>query len=647
VVEGAGGAPGRTRLLLSECCFLGFGEMTKAQGDADQPEVLQLHDAGRGGFDAVLRRGPAQIEAVNCAFGPHAAVFRLEGKSGVSDVLVRHCSVLTGRNSCVFALADDAAAALKVEYSLFSRPGEADGDRPGATLVLLAGNPGVVSYEDRDNRYHHLDTYWDGFDWNRPKIPQAPSRELDANPWKEDHPLKRLDALRFADPSAKLAKADPALSAQRLEQIGTAFLVNFQDHAADVQPANQPRDLIGVERLGTLSFVAKLKEREPSPAHKERVVDTTVTESRDGVYPNLRSAVADAKPGDVILIKHNGDLPIRPVQLEEPAADLTIRPYPDCHPVLVVGSVNEADVALFRVVEGKLQLEGLEFRLEPKDPKDPRDAKFKSQVVATVIGNGQCGLKNCVVTLDPAGAPSTALAALSLSELAGMMKADTTFRTQPFVRLENCVVRGQGDLLWDRAGRTFDLEVRNTLAVLAGHFLNLEVTTETPTLLSATLANVTAYQTGHLIRLSCGKDVTSLPPLRCTTSSCLFVSAAGHSLIHLEGIDTSEDRLKEKLQWTSDDNGNVYAGFNDGVLDQRPHGEGMPQPAIMSDKWKSFAGEMAVKVQRAVKFAAAPAPGSSFTRVAPSHFKTTELTGYGADVATLPKPALTSPDPQE
>jgi hypothetical protein len=648
VVEGTGGLTGRTRLLLSECCFLGFGEMNKAQVESDQPETLQLHDAGRGGFDAVVRRGPAQIEAVNCAFGPHASIFRLEGKAGTNDVLIRHCSVLAGRHSCVFALGDDAAAALKVEYSLFSRPGEAEGERPGAVLVRQSGNPGAVSYEDHDNRYHRLDAYWDGFDWNKPKIPQAPSRELDANPWKDEQPLKRLEALRFADPAAKASKTDRLLYAQRLEQIGTAFLVNFQEHAADVQPANQPRDLIGVERLGTLSFLAKLKERDTPAGHRERVVDTAVTDSRDGVYPNLRSAVAEAKPGDVILIKHNGDLAIKPVQLEETAADLTIRPYPDYHPVLVLGSANEADVALLRVVEGKLQLEGLEFRLEPKDPKDPKDPKFKSQAVATVIGNGQCGFKNCVVTLDPAAAPSTALAVLCIADLGGMMKADTSVRTQPRVTLENCVVRGQGDLIWDRAGRPFDLEVRNTLAVLAGHFLNLEVTTETPSpLVSATLANVTAYQTGHLIRMNCGKDVNNLPPLRCNTASCLFVAAAGHSLIHLEGTDTSEDRLKDKVQWSTDDNGNVYAGFNDGVLDQRPHGEGMPQPAIMSDKWKTFTGEMTIKVQRTVKFAASPPAGGPFTRVAPSHFKTIDLTGYGADAGTLPKPALTSPDMQE
>jgi hypothetical protein len=253
-----------------------------------------------------------------------------------------------------------------------------------------------------------------------------------------------------------------------------------------------------------------------------------------------------------------------------------------------------------------------------------------------------------VVTLDPFAAPSTALAVLSLADPGGMMKSDTTFRTQPVIKLENCVVRGQGDLVWDRAGRTFELVVSNTLAVLAGHFLNLEVTTETPTaLVSATLTNVTAYQTGHFIRMNCGKDVKNLPPLRCTTSSGLFVAAAGHSLIHLEGPETNEDRLKDKVDWKAGDNGNVYAGFNDGMLDQRPHGEEMAPPAIVSDKWKTFTGEMTIKVPRTVKFASPPSPEGPFTRISPSHFKPIELTGYGADVTSLPKPALTSPDMNE
>jgi serine/threonine protein kinase len=644
VVEGSGGLNGRTRLLLSECCFLGFGELSKAQGEPDQPEMLLLHKANRGGYDAVVRRGSAQIEAVDCAFGPHSSIFLLEGKTATNEVLVRHCSVLAGRHTSVFALGDDAAAALKVEYSLFSRTGEGEGERDGAVLVRQSNNPGVVSYKERENRYHRLDAYWAGLAWDRPKIPQGLSRELAVNPWKDEQPLERLEGLRFADPAAKAGAADRSLYAQRLDQIGAAFQVNFQEHAADVQPANQPRDLIGVEHLATFSFVAKLKDREAPIAHKERVVDPSVTESRDGVYPNLRLAVTESRPGDVILIKHNGDLPIRPVQLDDPAADLTIRPYPDWHPVLVLGTTNDADVALFRVVEGKIQFEGLEFRLEPKDPK------FKSQVVATVIGNGQCGFKNCVVTLDPAAAQGTALAMLSFADPGGMMKADTTLRPQqPLCKLENCVVRGQGDFIWDRVGRPFELDVRNTLAVLAGQFLNRDVTAETPTpaLVSATLTNVTAYQTGHFIRVTCGKDVKNLPPLHCTASGCLFVAAAGHSLIHLEGLGTSEDRLKDKLQWTPGENGNAYAGFDDGMLDQRPPGEEMAPPAIASNKWKMFTGESTIKVERSVKFASAPSKDGPFTRVAPSQFKTTELTGYGAEVGTLPKPALSNPEMQD
>jgi len=108
----------------------------------------------------------------------------------------------------------------------------------------------------------------------------------------------------------------------------------------------------------------------------------------------------------------------------------------------------------------------------------------------------------------------------------------------------------------------------------------------------------------------------------------------------------TNDQFKDKVRWTIGDSGNVYANFGD-MVDQRPHGEEMPQPPIGSAKWKTLLGEMTSKLSPSVKFASAPSPDGPFNRVAPSHFKPMELTGYGADVATLPKPAVTSPEADE
>ncbi len=630
VVDGFGATANRTKLTLSECCFLGFGELTN-RGDS---EPMQLDKAERGGFEAVVRRGSVQVEAVDCAFGPHAADFRLEGKSP-QEVQLLHCSVLEGARSAVFALGDGAGAALKVEHNLFSCPVAAEGN--GAVLVRQSGSEGEVSYDGHDNRFHNLaDPSWDGPAASQPAVAKEAAHRLANNPWSEDQPLDRLDGLRFDPKTAD----DGSLYAGRQEQIGKAFQINFQ--TANVALPERSLDLLGMRQLGSISFVAKL----PTVAKNQRIVDPTYKERDKNVYPTLSSAVGDAKPGDTIVIRCDGDLTIKPVILDDAAADLIVRPAAGYHPVLVLGLSPNDDAALFRVYDSKIQFEGLEFRLEPKP--NPKGQNFKAQVVAAVVGNGQCEFKNCVVTLDPAASLSTALAAASIAEVSGMMKDGVPARSQPALSFVNCVVRGQGDLVWDRAGRPFDLGVTNSLAVLAGNFLNLEVPTEPapPTLVNATLTNVTAYTTDHFIRMN-GKDLKNLPALNCKTSGCLFVAAARHSLVHLEGPPMNKDQLKDKFSWSVGETGNFYAGFVNDMLDQRPQGEEMPPPAIVSNKWMTFTNDTTSKQANSVKFAAAPAPDGSFNRVAPAHFKTMELTGYGADVGTLPKPALTSPEMEE
>src|SRR5207237_423230 len=124
------------------------------------------------GHDAVVRRGPAGVQAANCAFGPHAASFHLlEGGDGPDEappVVARHCSVLAAGGSAVFQVDADADAALDVKACLFSRPGTGGGmsgmgmggaDRQ-AVLVRQPAGRGLVTYRGSDNRYHNLDAFW-------------------------------------------------------------------------------------------------------------------------------------------------------------------------------------------------------------------------------------------------------------------------------------------------------------------------------------------------------------------------------------------------------------------------------------------------------------------------------------------------------
>src|SRR5262249_15022020 len=142
-----------------------------------------------------------------------------------------------------------------------------------------------------------------------------------------------------------------------------AFPLNVE--LADVRDASGRRP-VGVDRCTWgPTYALPLRKPEPAVARKDKVVDPTVAMSGNGVYKTLTQALDDAEPDDVILIKKTGELKVAPVRLEKPTLDVTIKPHPDSRPVLTLGDTAEKDVALFTVHDGKLALEGLEFRLQP------------------------------------------------------------------------------------------------------------------------------------------------------------------------------------------------------------------------------------------------------------------------------------------
>src|SRR5206468_262301 len=136
---------------------------------------------------------------------------------------------------------------------------------------------------------------------------------------------------------------------------------------------------------------AALAEKSPAEqtSHRdERIVDPSLPAPKENLYRTLRQALEDTKPGDVILIRHQGLLPVEPVRLERGGIDVSIKPHPGYHPILSMGQTTEQDAALFRVYDGQLRLESLEFQLAPGS------SPFKAQTVVAVMGDGQCTLKD-------------------------------------------------------------------------------------------------------------------------------------------------------------------------------------------------------------------------------------------------------------
>ncbi len=627
----AGGAS----LRLEECCFLGYMAVDEVRVRMDQPASLQPFRVERGGQDAVVRRGPVRLEAVNCAFGPHAAAFRFEeapaaAEDGRADV--RHCSVLAGAESAAFDLAEMAAADLRVDACLFSRP--ADGASAttsgGRAAVLLrqsapAGTP--VVFHGKDNRYHNLDGYWltaDGRLLTEPsefahKLRDTGgsddgARVLDVNPWRAAQPLKLLEQPLTARP-------------------GQAFRPDTQLPDLRIAVPGSRDSVAGVERLARDDFTAGLPlfavRKYPPAVARQRVVDPSAVEDpARRVYNRLERAVDSAEPGDVILIRHQRQLPVSPLRLDKRNANLTIRAAPGCRPELTPSDTGDA-TALFQVGDGRLRLEDLDFRLQPGDDNRPL-------ALVALEGAGECTVKGCSVTLEPAASGERESAAV-----ATLTDAMTAGEARPQLNLEGCFIRGEGDVVRDRAGRPFDLKARNTLAVLAGSFLRVDAGDAVPAgqAIRATLGKVTTYLTGHLVRLQAGKEQRGPVPVQCVAKGCLFVAAASRSLVHLDGPETSEDRLKERLDWTGD--GNAYGNLKDRMFDQQPDDEmAMPGPTVGAERWKSlFKEEGNSLFLQAIQFREPPPAEASFARVVSTQMRPLALKEVGADLGAPMPPS--------
>ena len=176
-----------------------------------------------------------------------------------------------------------------------------------------------------------------------------------------------------------------------------------------------------------------------------------------GIFLSLAHAILDAKPGDTILIQKTGPLEIEPLRLERPDLRLTIRAFPRYRPVLTLAPAAEPDAALFRLLDGELRLEGLEFALRPGR------SEYHSQAVAAIAGSGSCIFHDCVATLEEI--EGVTLACVFVPEANGGRQIN---RSVPRYRFENCFIRGKGDVLAARGGRRFELDLDGTLAALDG-----------------------------------------------------------------------------------------------------------------------------------------------------------------------------------
>jgi hypothetical protein len=429
--------------------------------------------------------------------------------------------------------------------------------------------------------------------------------ELPLSPWADPRPPARL--------------ADAARPDAPPESARDAFAVNVR--LARLRP---PRAAPGTV-LGVLHNVWGPSYPEPSSPAGEPVVRTKVVdpdarqiESARGIYTTLAHAVLDAKPGDTILLKKNGPLELEPLRLDRPDLRLTVKPFPRYHPVLTLAPAPDADPALFRLYDGELRLEGLEFALRPAR------AEFKTQAVVALAGAGLCTFHRCVVTLEEI--EDVQLAAAALPDADGVMRGGPERRAVPKARFEHCFVRGKGDLLSAHAGRRFELELDSTLAALDGSLAAVSGGAKEPPAgppAQVRLRRVTAALTEHVLALKAYRDDDrhgpGLAPVQVTSDESLLVAATGRALVHLDGIDADE-QVRQLVTWAGQKT--LYGNMGPALLDVQPSSpDRMPLPMPYdAERWLTFTHEEAEAPFVRVRLEAAPSADRPWTRSRPADF---------------------------
>lgn len=593
--------------------------------------------AFRGGQEAVTISGAANVKLTGCALVPHAALIHFRD-GATADVSLVDCTVMMNEG-VVFQADAEVSSTANVSHTLISRPevpkSEGTSALGRAVLVQRSGRPpATLAYEGTGNRYHNLSAFAvkDGVttaatleEFRQGAPAGGDEAQLEKNPWLSRDPLQKL---KINQPQQAF---EPDTSLAELRRADKRFLVGT-DRCAGWRFYQPPL-------LPTGEKVVRSKTLVVDPSRGRPDMDR-------GVYLSLGEAVLHMEPGDEIQLRFNGPRPTGVLNLEKPNLDLTIKPYRGFRPVLTLGETSEAEVNLFRVGEGKLRFEGVEFLLKPRQ----RDFK-ETQAIVGLAGAGRCEFEDCTITLDVEGTDA-AMAVAALADPSKVMatRSDTPERVRPELLFKKSFIRGKGDLVAVRASRAFSLDAEQCLVALTGSLLSIDGNAkekeEAAVRLESqvNLKRVTTYLTGNLVLIRAAKTMKDLVvPTLATADDCLFVSGAGEALIHLEG-EFSKSQIKNLLSWGGSHN--AYSNFTH-VLDQQQQGNEMSEPSFGQREWTvDFSRESNAAFDK-VKFASISAE-TALTRAVPEQFKVVRLendadTDYGPALEDLPKPRQDKP----
>ncbi|MBO0700379.1 MAG: hypothetical protein J2P46_18420, partial [Zavarzinella sp.] len=599
---------GFERVTVEECTFV----TRNPANQAGRPAALavDLH----GGLAALAKcyfatgcvglmvDGPGRVTATDCAIGPQSAGVRVgrlnPDGGGDTEVSLTHCSALLPNGSALVEVDQQIPCIVRAGLCLIAGPGTfGPSDQQPAVLRQRRDRAPATRYEAAEtdgralaNGYYNVAAYAQGtetYTFADAAAGRAPAHDVVHDvetpikyPWADRDPFDLLD------PDKSPAAREPKTAVR-------AFAPNLKQKALRVE--GDPNAVLGARFVGTDPLLpAQLPPPESDPRDPTiRVWDPNLPEAAEdlppGVYPTLEKAVAAARKGDTIVIRHTGRLSVEPTEFTKADTYLTIKPDANYKPVLVPApSMLKRAAGMFKLYAGasggKLVLDGLQFRL-------PAD---RAPAVAVLPGGGQLEVRNCVITMED----GEDLAAVTLVEPKNEMMMGPAGPDRwpvPRVTFENVFVRGRGHLLSVKGSRPFELDVKNAVAALDSAAIDVEPSSSDPSAAGSgvvKLSRVTAYLGASLVHVRAAADRKpdagpGLARTEVTAANSLFVPAAGmggeaEPLVRADRLPNREE-VDRWLGWRGEDS--VY-GYDrkKGLLEYRPT-DAMSPVRLTGDDW--------------------------------------------------------------
>jgi serine/threonine protein kinase len=610
--------------------------------------ILQNCYFGPGGV-GLRSLGQNRIKALECSFAPQQAIFQMLPPENVdwtteqsaSFVRIEHCSVFLTTGSVV-EIEDAVPVHIQSGYNLFSAPEFID-ERLPVVVRQLGQKATETRYEAKlgnrtaSNGYQNLHAYEEGSIYSfkaceEAKIPITDNQaRIIQFPWKRNNQPNWPDTNPYNDPSVarNAFEANPEKSQLRVNDkqrplLGANAFLGIQYNAL---PLPKPKD-------------------DEQIVENQKIWDPTIPSTSPlplGVYRTLTEAILNHQKGDTILVRFNGMRPVEHIDISKTETDITIKPHPNYKPILVPSDqTNKA--TLFNMEAGRIIFDGLQFVLTPKT---------KRSLVGMPRG-GECIFQNCVITLEEEG-PSLSVVALLDNKGDMMMPTSDMKSAPPKISFQNSFIRGRGRLLYVRSSRTFELDVKNSLAVLDGSFIEMEpsATDPVPSIpAQIRLHQLTTYLSGHLLHIQGnakqmeGKNVGLVRTNVQATNSVFKTANYLTPLILLDRVET-ENQMREVFSWEGAKN-NLY-GYPSKyeILKIQPEStDGMMLKKYDRDEWLTFTSESANSFT-SFKFSYLPPEvGKSFSRVGKIGFGVRPLfeslpaldegSSYGASLAAIP-----------